>query len=201
MARWEPLDLAACDPDPMVQFRAWFDEGGEMPERDAVALATADAAGRPSVRMVLLRHVDATSVGWYTNYESHKGLDLAANPTAALLWYCEPRGRQVRFEGPVAPASAAASDAYFAGRPRGHQVGAHASPQSRPIPDRAWLERRAEELEARFADGPVPRPTHWGGYRLAPTLVEFFQQRPDRLHDRVVYLREGEGWRRERWAP
>ena len=201
MARWEPFDLAASDPDPMAQFRAWFDEGDEMPERDAVALATADAAGRPSVRMVLLRHVDATSVGWYTNYESHKGLDLAANPTAALLWWCEPRGRQVRFEGPVARATPEESDAYFAGRPRGHQVGAHASPQSRPIPDRAWLERRAEEIEARFADGPVPRPAHWGGYRLTPTLVEFFQQRPDRLHDRVVYLRQGDDWRRERWAP
>ena len=201
MARWEPFDLAASDPDPMAQFRAWFDEGDEMPERDAVAVATADGRGRPSVRMVLLRHVDATSVGWYTNYESHKGLDLAANPTAALLWWCEPRGRQVRFEGPVARATPEESDAYFAGRPRGHQVGAHASPQSRPIPDRAWLERRAEEIEARFADGPVPRPAHWGGYRLTPTLVEFFQQRPDRLHDRVVYLRQGDDWRRERWAP
>ena len=201
MARWDPFDVAAADPDPMVQFRRWFDEGDEMPEREAIVLATADAAGRPHARMVLLRHVGADSLGWYTNYESRKGEDLAANPRAALLWWCEPRGRQVRFEGPVTRATPEESDAYFAARPRGHQIGAHASPQSRPIPDREWLLARVARYEADFADGAVPRPAHWGGYRLRPELVEFFQQRPDRLHDRLVYRREGGRWRRERWAP
>ncbi len=201
MARWVALDEGDCDRDPMVQFARWFDEGSVMVDREAVALVTASADGRPSARMVLLRHLDATSIGWYTNYESVKGRQLAENPHAAILWYCEPLGRQVRFEGLVAPMSDAESDAYFAQRPRGHQIGAHASRQSEPLASRAALEARVAELEASYAGRDVARPAHWGGYRLTPTFVEFFQQRADRLHDRLWYTATPDGWRIERHYP
>ncbi len=201
MARWVALDEGDCDRDPMVQFARWFDEGSVMVDREAVALVTASADGRPSARMVLLRHLDATSIGWYTNYESVKGRQLAENPHAAVLWYCEPLGRQVRFEGLVAPMSDAESDAYFAQRPRGHQIGAHASRQSEPLASRAALEARVAELEASYAGRDVARPAHWGGYRLTPTFVEFFQQRADRLHDRLWYTATPDGWRIERHYP
>ena len=201
MARWVALDDGDCDNDPMVQFARWFDEGSVMVDREAVALVTASADGHPSARMVLLRHLDATSIGWYTNYESVKGRQLAENPHAAVLWYCEPLGRQVRFEGLVAPMSDAESDAYFAQRPRGHQIGAHASRQSEPLASRAVLEERVSQVEARFEGLEVPRPAHWGGYRLTPTFVEFFQQRADRLHDRLWYTTTPDGWRIERHYP
>ncbi len=201
MARWVALDEGDCDRDPMVQFARWFDEGSVMVDREAVALVTASADGRPSARMVLLRHLDATSIGWYTNYESVKGRQLAENPHAAILWYCEPLGRQVRFEGLVAPMSDAESDVYFAQRPRGHQIGAHASRQSEPLASRAALEARVAELEASYAGRDVARPAHWGGYRLTPTFVEFFQQRADRLHDRLWYTATPDGWRIERHYP
>ena len=201
MARWVALDEGDCDRDPMVQFARWFDEGSVMVDREAVALVTASADGRPSARMVLLRHLDATSIGWYTNYESVKGRQLAENPHAAVLWYCEPLGRQVRFEGLVAPMSDAESDAYFAQRPRGHQIGAHASRQSEPLASRAALEARVAALEASYAGREVARPAHWGGYRLTPTFVEFFQQRADRLHDRLWYTATPDGWRIERHYP
>ena len=201
MARWDPLHVADLDADPMVQFARWFDEGTEMPDREAVALITATPEGAPSARMVLLRYRDATSVGWYTNYESVKGRQLAANPQAAVLWYCEPRGRQVRFEGPVAPMTPAESDAYFARRPRGHQLGAHASRQSEPLASRGELEARVIALEAEYEGRDVPRPANWGGYRLTPTVVEFWQQREDRLHDRVWYTRADGVWRIERRYP
>ncbi len=201
MARWAPFDAADCDPDPMVQFARWFDEGAVMVDREVVALVTSTPEGRPSARMVLLRHRDATSIGWYTNYESVKGRQLGANPHGAVLWYCEPLGRQVRFEGPVAPMRPDESDAYFAARPRGHQIGAHASLQSEPLTSRAELEARVSALEASFAGREVPRPAHWGGYRLTPTFVEFWQQRADRLHDRVWYTRVGDDWRIERHYP
>ncbi len=201
MARWVALDEGDCDRDPMVQFARWFDEGSVMVDREAVALVTASADGRPSARMVLLRHLDATSIGWYTNYESVKGRQLAENPHAAILWYCEPLGRQVRFEGLVAPMSDAESDVYFAQRPRGHQIGAHASRQSEPLASRAALEARVAALEASYAGREVARPAHWGGYRLTPTFVEFFQQRADRLHDRLWYTATPDGWRIERHYP
>ena len=201
MARWVALDEGDCDRDPMVQFARWFDEGSVMVDREAVALVTASADGRPSARMVLLRHLDATSIGWYTNYESVKGRQLAENPHAAILWYCEPLGRQVRFEGLVAPMSDAESDAYFAQRPRGHQIGAHASRQSELLASRAALEARVAALEASYAGREVARPAHWGGYRLTPTFVEFFQQRADRLHDRLWYTATPDGWRIERHYP
>ncbi len=200
--RWTPLELADCDPDPFVQFRRWYDEAqGEMLERDAVSVATSTPDGRPSSRMVLLRHVDDDSVGWFTNYESRKGRQLEENPVASILWYCEPLGRQVRMEGPVEKMSAAESDAYFATRARGSQLGAHASSQSTVIASREELESRVREFEAAFAGRDVPRPAFWGGYRLTPNHFEFWQHREDRLHDRIVYLAAPGGWTLERQAP
>lgn len=200
--RWVPLELEDCDPDPFVQFRHWFDEAAdEMAEREAITLITSTPDGHPSARMVLLRHFAERSLGWYTNYASRKGHDLEANPHAALLWYCEPLGRQVRVEGTVARMSVERSDAYFAARPRGHQLGAHASAQSQPIADRRALEDRVAEVEDRFAGHDVPRPVNWGGYELSATAFEFWQHRHDRLHDRILYTPDGDGWRRQRHAP
>jgi pyridoxamine 5'-phosphate oxidase len=199
---WIPLELDACDPNPFVQFQRWFEEAkGEMAERDAVSVATSTPDGTPSTRMVLLRHVDDHSVGWYTNYDSRKGRELEANPHAALLWYCEPRGRQVRLEGPVEKMTAAESDAYFATRARGSQLGAHASAQSSVIASREELERRVKELDAEFDGRDVPRPANWGGYRLTPNRFEFWQHRANRLHDRIVYRSSSNGWTLERQAP
>lgn len=200
--QWVPLDVATCDPDPMVQFHRWFDEAlGVVSEREAVALVSADAARHPSARMVLLRYVDDRSFGWYTNFDSRKGRELAANPHAALLWYCEPLGRQVRVEGVVARMAESESDAYFASRPRAHQLSAHASAQSQPLASRAELERAVAEVSARFDGRDVPRPEQWGGHRLTPDAFEFWQRRDDRLHDRVSYERVDGGWQRERRAP
>jgi pyridoxamine 5'-phosphate oxidase len=151
--------------------------------------------------MVLLRHVDDHSVGWFTNYDSRKGRQLDANPYAAILWYCEPRGRQVRMEGAVEKMTAAESDAYFATRGRGSQLGAHASAQSSVIASREELEQRVREFDAEFAGRDVPRPPFWGGYRLTPNRFEFWQHRDDRLHDRIVYLPTSDGWSLERQAP
>ena len=199
---WIPLELTACDANPFVQFRVWFDEAkGEMLERDAVSVATSTPDGRPSTRMVLLRHVDDHSVGWFTNYDSRKGRQLDANPHAAILWYCEPRGRQVRMEGAVEKMTAAESDAYFATRARGSQLGAHASAQSSVIANREELERLVRAFDAEFAGRDVPRPAFWGGFRLTPNRFEFWQHRDDRLHDRIVYLANLDGWSLERQAP
>ncbi|HEY5267400.1 MAG TPA: pyridoxamine 5'-phosphate oxidase [Acidimicrobiales bacterium] len=199
--RWVPLDVSNINPNPFVQFAQWFDEAlGEMAEREAVALATASSNGRPSVRMVLLRHHDGASFGWFSNYESRKGAELLANPHAAILWYCEPLGRQIRIEGDVEKMSARQSDEYFATRARGSQLGAHASHQSQPLADRETLERRVEEIGAQFG-GDVPRPDFWGGFLLTPRRFEFWQHRDDRLHDRVVYLLEGSSWRVECQSP
>jgi len=202
MSAWVPLDVDDCDANPFVQFHRWFDEARPlMSEREAVALATSTTDGRPSVRMVLLRHVDERTFGWYTNYESRKGHELSTNPHAALLWYCEALGRQIRVEGDVERMGAARSDEYFASRARGHQLGAHASAQSTTIANRRVLEARVEQVEARFAGREVPRPDNWGGFELVPTRFEFWQHRSDRLHDRVLYVPEGATWRRERQAP
>jgi pyridoxamine 5'-phosphate oxidase len=200
--RWVPLNVEDVDANPFEQFRRWFAEALTlMPEREAVALATATRDGAPSVRMVLLRHHDDTSFGWYTNYDSRKGDDLTTNPHAALLWYCEPLGRQIRIEGAVERMSAAASDAYFATRARGSQIGAHASEQSEPLASREVLEERVAHFESAFEGRDVPRPDDWGGYRLTPHRFEFWQHRDSRLHDRVVYLANDGAWRRERQSP
>jgi pyridoxamine 5'-phosphate oxidase len=200
--RWVPLDVEHVDPSPFVQFQRWFDEAeGLMMEREAVAVASATRDALPSVRMVLLRHHDGTSFGWFTNYESRKGEELEANPHAAILWYCEPLGRQIRIDGPVERMSPERSDAYFATRARGSQLGAHASAQSHPLASRSVLEERIKELEAEFQGREVPRPSFWGGYCINPIRFEFWQHREDRLHDRVVYLPNGTSWSVERQSP
>jgi pyridoxamine 5'-phosphate oxidase len=200
--RWVPLDLEATLEDPFAQFRRWFDEAtGEMLDRDTVALVTVSADARPSARMVLMRHVSDTSFGWYSNYSSRKGRDLDENPHAALLWYCEPLGRQVRIEGAVRHMTPAASDAYFATRPRGSQLGAHASAQSSPLSSREELEERLALVSQRFEGREVPRPENWGGFELVPDYFEFWQHRQDRLHDRIAYRPADGTWRRERLAP
>ena len=201
MSRERPLDEAELEPDPLRQFAAWCEEAGAAGVRapEAMALATAAADGRPSVRMVLLKGFDKRGFVFFTGYESRKGGELAANSRAALLFYWDPLGRQVRIEGPVERVSEAESDAYFASRPRGAQISASVSPQSRVVESRARLEALAAELEAR--GGEIPRPPKWGGYRVAPETYEFWQHRANRLHDRLRYRREHEGWTLERLAP
>ena len=200
--RWIPLDVADVDPDPYVQFTRWFDEAQPlMREREAIALATVGADGMPHQRMVLLRDVNSQGFGWFTNYESTKGRDLANHPHAAILWYCEPLGRQVRIEGSVSKMSSAESDAYFTTRPRGHQIGAHASHQSQRLVSRAQLEEQVSSVSAHYENREIPRPENWGGYRLKPSRFEFWQHRSDRLHDRVIYEPSAEGWERFRTSP
>jgi pyridoxamine 5'-phosphate oxidase len=191
-------------PEPLERVRAWYAEAvaAGLPEPEAMALATASPDGAPSVRFVLLKGIDARGVEFFTNYGSRKGRELAANPRAALAIYWHALARQVRLEGPVERLSDEESDAYYASRPRGSRIGAWASPQGRPIPDRAWLEARVAEAEARFPGEDVPRPPYWGGYRLLPDAVELWQGRPSRLHDREHFIRErGGGWRSERLSP
>ena len=198
------LDAADVDADPIRQFSAWYDAAAaaEVPEVNAMTLATVDADGRPSARIVLLRGADARGFTFYTNFRSRKGRELDARPDAALLFFWPQLERQVRIEGTVARAELPAADAYFANRPRASQVGAWASPQSEPIPDRAWLERAYGEHDRRFgAEGGVPRPPHWGGYTLRPRAFEFWQGRASRLHDRIVYRRDGDAWTIGRLAP
>jgi pyridoxamine 5'-phosphate oxidase len=182
--------------DPLAIFRAWFEEGAT----DTVALATATSAGAPSVRMVLLKGADDRGFVFVTNYESRKGRELAENPRAALLFYWAELGRQVRVEGTVERVSDAESDAYFATRPRGAQLAANASRQSEPLASREALEARFAELDAAHPDH-VPRPPHWGGYRLVPDSYEFWQHRDNRLHDRLRYRRQAGSWQIERLAP
>lgn len=191
------------DGSPMGRFRQWFDEARRrgQPEPEAMCLATADAAGTPAARFVLLKAADDRGFTFYTNYRSRKAHELAVNNRAALAWRWAVAERQVRAEGPVEVVDTAESDAYFATRPRGAQLGAWASEQSAVIASRAQLERRMDELEARFAGGPVPRPDFWGGYRVVPDVVELWQGRPDRLHDRLQFRRGHDGWVVERLAP
>ena len=199
----EGIDVADVDPDPVAEFDRWFtgaiDAGVDQP--NAFNLATVGSNGRPSSRTVLMKDFDHDGFVFFTNYGSRKAAELAANTTAAMLFLWLPLHRQVRIEGRVAPVSASESDEYFATRPAAARIGAHASPQSQEIPDRAWLEERVASISAQHPDGDPPRPAHWGGYRVTPDLFEFWQGRPSRLHDRVLYLPEGDGWRRSRLAP
>jgi pyridoxamine 5'-phosphate oxidase len=181
--------------DPIVQFERWWDEWAATEPYDPAAcvVATADADGRPSARFVLCRGYGADGFAFYTNRLSRKGTNLAANPQATMLFGWLDLSRQVRIEGPVAPIDDATADAYWASRPRGSQIGAWASAQSTPVADRAELDRSQAEAEARFGaadtDPPVPRPPHWGGYRIIPERIEFWQGQPNRLHDRFEYVR------------
>ena len=199
------LTEADVDPDPVRQFERWLSEAirAEVPEPTAMTLATADADGRPSARIVLLKGASPEGFVFFTNYESRKGGELAARPDAALLFHWVELERQVRIEGRIAKVPAAESDAYFASRPLLSRVGAWASPQSRVIADRAWLEHEFAASQQRIvANGvDVPRPAQWGGYRLAPISMEFWQGRSSRLHDRIRYRREDAHWRVERLAP
>jgi pyridoxamine 5'-phosphate oxidase len=186
----------------MAEVRAWFDAAREagVHEPEAAALATASPDGRPSVRIVLIRGIDERGISWYTNRESRKGRELAANPRASVAFHWAALERQVRLEGPVELLSDEESDAYFAGRPHGSRIGAWASRQGTAIPDAAYLDAQVAEFAARYPD-EVPRPPYWGGYLLRPDAVELWQGRPSRLHDRIHHVREGDGWRTERLSP
>jgi pyridoxamine 5'-phosphate oxidase len=200
----DALDERTVDPDPFRQFSAWYADAEVATDGKpaAMVIATATPDAQPSARVVLLRGFDARGFVFFTNYESRKARELAANPRAAGLFYWPELDRQIRVEGATAAITPLESDAYFGRRPRGHQIGAWASPQSEPIADRTALQARFDEAEARFADGrPVPRPDFWGGYRLAPESFEFWQNQADRLHDRVRYTRRADGWVIERLAP
>ena len=192
-------DLAA---DPIAQLRVWLDQAQQAyPEEfTSMTLATADREGRPSARVVLLKGLDERGLVFYTNYESRKGRELAENPRAALVFYWAGLDRQVRIEGSVERTSREESEVYFISRPLGSRLGAWASPQSRPIAGRGELARRLREVEERFGE-EVPLPESWGGYRVRPETVEFWQGRPSRLHDRLRYSRQPGGWRIERLAP
>jgi pyridoxamine 5'-phosphate oxidase len=198
-----PLDVESLPSEPIPMVRRWLDEaeaaGIRLP--NAIALATADGSGRPSIRHVLLRGVDGDGFVFYTNRESRKGRELASNPRAAFALYWRELDRQVTVSGDVSPASDEESDAYFASRPREARLGAWASRQSEPIASREELLERYAEAERRFADDDVPRPPYWGGYRVRPSVIEFWQGRLHRLHDRFRYERDGDGWSLQRLSP
>jgi pyridoxamine 5'-phosphate oxidase len=195
--------MAAGDQDPFELFREWWDEAHKSEEAEpaAMALATATADGRPSVRMVLLRGIDERGFVFYTNLESRKGGELAANPHAAVVLHWKSLGRQIRIEGPAALVADEEADAYFASRARGSQIGAWASAQSRPMESRHGLEKSVAKFAAKFGLGKVPRPDHWSGFRIAPEHIEFWREGRFRLHERIVYHRTETGWDTERLFP
>ena len=196
------LDETDVDADPFKQFHAWLAEAieAQVPEPTAMTLATVDAPGRPSARIMLLKALDERGFVFYTNFESRKGAALASRPLAALTFFWKELERQVRIEGAVEKVSAAEADEYFASRPLGSRIGAWASTQSATIESRAWLEARVKAAEVQYGDGP-PRPPHWGGYRVIPAWLEFWQGRQSRLHDRIAYAKSDDGWKITRLSP
>jgi pyridoxamine 5'-phosphate oxidase len=202
-----PLDnlenIEIAPTDPLTLFYGWFAdaERSEPVDPNAMSLATAGVNGHPSVRMVLLKGVDERGFVFYTNRESRKGTDLAANPHAAICFYWKSLGRQVRAEGPVKPVDDEEADAYYASRGRGSRLGAWASMQSRPLDRRSTLVDKMTLLEKKYPGNDIPRPPHWGGYRLKPERLEFWHEGKDRLHTRIVYTRDGTGWKREMLYP
>jgi pyridoxamine 5'-phosphate oxidase len=197
------LDVTDVAPNPITQFRQWFDAALQagIPEPNAMHLATVSAEGYPSGRIVLVKGVDERGFAFYTNYESQKGRELINHPMASLTFFYPELERQIRIEGRVEKVSPEESDQYFNSRPRGSQLGAWVSPQSEIIANRAELENRQQELEKQFAEQSVPRPPHWGGFRVVPDRVEFWQGRPSRLHDRIRYRPLAGDWIIERIAP
>jgi pyridoxamine 5'-phosphate oxidase len=198
------LDERTINPDPLRQFTLWYDEAvaAEQPYADAVVLATATGAGVPSARVVLLKGVDRRGFVFFTNYQSRKGRELSANPKVDMVFWWHLLEREVRISGSAEKVSAAESDAYFKTRPRESQIGAHASRQSEILRSREELETAAKAIETMYADGEIPRPGHWGGYRVIPSVIEFWQGRPGRLHDRIRYTWIKTGmWKTERLAP
>lgn len=197
------LSEADAGDDPFALFRRWFDQAvaAALSDPNAFILATSTPEGAPSARAVLLKGLDARGFTFFTNYDSRKGRELADNPRAAMVFLWHPLERQVRVEGTVEVVTAAESDEYYAVRPLGSRLGAWASPQSAVIPDRAYLEAQHAALTAQYADGGVPRPPNWGGYRVLPAVIEFWQGRPSRLHDRIRFTRAGGIWVRDRLAP
>jgi pyridoxamine 5'-phosphate oxidase len=192
-----------ADPDPIKQFAKWFDEAlhAKIPEPNAMSVATATPNGRPSLRILLIKEFNESGFVWFTNYASRKGQELLANPYAALLFHWIELERQVRIEGRVERIAAAESDAYFHSRPLQSRLGAHASSQSQPVANRQVLEQQFTEIEKQYGDQP-PRPEHWGGYRLIPDSIEFWQGRSSRMHDRILYTRLGDGhWLHQRLQP
>jgi len=193
------LEVAA---DPVVQFATWFDEAikAQIPEPNAMSVATVGPDGRPSSRIVLIKQFDQNGFTWFTNYDSRKGREIAANPYVALLFHWVELERQVRIEGRIERVTREESDAYFRSRPLASQLGAIASSQSQTVPDRVTLEQQFDATTRQFGDHPQ-RPEHWGGYRVIPERMEFWQGRPSRLHDRVLYLRGDDAWQRQRLQP
>ena len=189
--------------DPLALFQSWFEEAraAGVAQPEAMTVASATPAGAPSARIVLMKSIDERGVTFFTNYASRKGSELEENPRAALLFHWPQAGRQVRIEGPVVRVGREESEAYARSRPRASQLSALASPQSEPVPDRDWLERRVEELDREHAGADLPVREDWGGFRVEPQSWEFWEHRPDRLHDRLRYTHAGEGWRVERLAP